>query len=101
MSDLSSPNAIGSGGAGNTTGYYDSHHNGFSATNGGGSTESILYDSITTISQAQSSLYTPPLVSSLGKLLRPYTTAHIFAFFFKSQSVSDYYIMHDSIHHRF
>lgn len=68
MSDLSSPNAIGSGGAGNTTGYYDSHHNGFSATNGGGSTESILYDSITTISQAQSSLYTPPLVSSLGKL---------------------------------
>lgn len=83
MSDLSSPNAIGSGGAGNATGYYDSHHNGFSATNGGGSTESILYDSITTISQAQSSLYTPPLVSSLGKFLK-YTLYcnHVFFFLF-------------------
>lgn len=66
LSELGSANAIGSAGSGNASVYYDGHHNGFSTSNGG-STESILYDSITTISQAQSSLYTPPLVSSLGK----------------------------------
>lgn len=37
--------------------YYDTH-NGFPSSTG---SESILYDSITTISQAQSSLYTPPI----------------------------------------
>lgn len=61
-------NGIGGGGGGG--GYYDTHHNGFSTSSGGiGSTESILYDSITTISQAQSSLYTPPVVTSLGKFM--------------------------------
>lgn len=73
FSELGSPaNGIGGGGPGNgnAAAYYDSHHNGFSTTNGVGSTESILYDGITTISQAQSSLYTPPVVSSLGKLFK-------------------------------
>lgn len=66
FSELNSPS--NGGGNGNSAGgYYDSHHNGFSSSNGVGSTESILYDGITTISQAQSSLYTPPVVSSLGK----------------------------------
>ncbi|XP_037051195.1 paired box protein Pax-5 isoform X8 [Bradysia coprophila] len=45
--------------------YYDTH-NGFPSSTG---SESILYDSITTISQAQSSLYTPPIGSgTLGPL---------------------------------
>ncbi|KAG4070288.1 hypothetical protein HA402_009851 [Bradysia odoriphaga] len=42
--------------------YYDTH-NGFPSSTG---SESILYDSITTISQAQSSLYTPPIVTENG-----------------------------------
>ncbi|XP_055314425.1 paired box protein Pax-5 isoform X2 [Sitodiplosis mosellana] len=68
FSELSAANGIGGGGGnGNAAAaYYDSHHNGFSTANGVGSTESILYDGITTISQAQSSLYTPPVVSTLG-----------------------------------
>lgn len=69
FSELSATNGIGGGGgnANSAAAYYDSHHNGFSTANGVGSTESILYDGITTISQAQSSLYTPPVVSTLGK----------------------------------
>lgn len=43
---------------GSGTAYYDTH-NGFASSTG---TESMLYDSITTISQAQSSLYTPPTI---------------------------------------
>ncbi|XP_055858242.1 putative uncharacterized protein DDB_G0286901 isoform X2 [Episyrphus balteatus] len=42
--------------------YYDTH-NGFPTSTG---TESILYDSITTISQSQSSLYTPPIGTSIA-----------------------------------
>lgn len=68
FSELNAANGIGGGGGNaNAAAYYDAHHNGFSSANGVGSTESILYDGITTISQAQSSLYTPPVVSTLGK----------------------------------
>lgn len=67
FSELNSANGIGGGGGNGNSAYYDGHHNGFSTPNGVGSTESILYDGITTISQAQSSLYTPPVVSTLGK----------------------------------
>ncbi|KAJ6625252.1 hypothetical protein Bhyg_17306, partial [Pseudolycoriella hygida] len=58
MSDLGTTTNGGSA-------YYDTH-NGFPSSTG---SESILYDSITTISQAQSSLYTPPIGSgTLGPL---------------------------------
>lgn len=74
FSELNAANGIGGGGGGGggngTSAYYEGHHNGFSTANGVGSTESILYDGITTISQAQSSLYTPPVVSTLGKYFR-------------------------------
>lgn len=42
--------------------FYDTH-NGFPSSAG---SDSILYDSITTISPAQSTLYTPPIGSSIG-----------------------------------
>ncbi|XP_055922250.1 probable serine/threonine-protein kinase DDB_G0282963 isoform X2 [Eupeodes corollae] len=42
--------------------YYDTH-NSFPTSTG---TESILYDSITTITQSQSSLYTPPIGTSIA-----------------------------------
>lgn len=51
------------GGGGGSTTYYDTH-NGFPVSSG---SESILYDSITTISPAtQSSLYSSSLGASLG-----------------------------------
>lgn len=68
LSDIGTTNGNGGGANGGNGGYYDTHHNGFSSSNIG-STESILYDGITTISQAQCSLYTPPVVTSLGKFI--------------------------------
>lgn len=71
LSDLgTNTNGIGGGGGGGN--YYEPHHNGFSTSSGGiGPTESILYDSITTknelLSPPQSTLYTPPVVTSIGK----------------------------------
>lgn len=56
----------GSVGGGGSTTYYDTH-NGFPVSSG---SESILYDSITTISPAtQSSLYSSSLGASLGMYL--------------------------------
>lgn len=57
------------GSAGNqngSSGYYDTH-SGFPVSSAG--TDSILYDSITTISQAQSPLYTPTIGSKFQKHL--------------------------------
>ncbi|XP_037942312.1 hybrid signal transduction histidine kinase I-like [Teleopsis dalmanni] len=51
--------------ANSATSYYDTH-NGFSTPATGNTTDSILYDSITTISQSQGSLYTPPIGAPLG-----------------------------------
>lgn len=51
---------------GNVAAYYDSH-NGFPTAVASGANDNMLYDSITTISQTQSSLYTPSIGASIGK----------------------------------
>ncbi|KAM7341273.1 paired box protein shaven isoform 2-T2 [Cochliomyia hominivorax] len=50
---------------GSVAAYYDSH-NGFPAAVATGTNDSMLYDSITTISHSQGSLYTPSIGASIG-----------------------------------
>lgn len=45
--------------------YYDTHNN-FAATGTSGN-DAMIYDSITSISQTQNSLYTPSIGTSIGK----------------------------------
>lgn len=50
------------------TSYYDTHNN-FPATGAAGN-DAMIYDSITSISQTQNSLYTPSIGASIGKYRR-------------------------------
>lgn len=74
LSDLGSSvvgGSVSGGGTGAGAGSYYDTHNGFAtaaAAANTGSDASLLYDGIATISQTQSTLYTPPIGASIGKL---------------------------------
>lgn len=52
----------------NSSSYYDTHNVFPSSVNNNNNQDTILYDSITTISQAQNTLYAPSIGTAIGEL---------------------------------
>ena len=52
----------------NNSSYYDTHNVFPTSVNNNNNQDTILYDSITSISQAQNTLYAPSIGTSIGKL---------------------------------
>lgn len=52
----------------NNSSYYDTHNVFPTSVNNNNNQDTILYDSITTISQAQNTLYAPSIGTAIGKL---------------------------------
>lgn len=63
----SSANGTNNGSSNNNSSYYDTHNVFPTSINNNNNQDTILYDSITTISQAQNTLYAPSIGTAIGK----------------------------------
>lgn len=62
--------ANGNGSSNNNSSYYDTHNVFPTSVNNNNNQDTILYDSITSISQAQNTLYAPSIGTAIGELIQ-------------------------------